>query len=60
VVTLSGICIQSPDELRKQTLEKCASLDMNEIAKDVEPFLFDPKDMNKVLLFPELLKQAIL
>jgi hypothetical protein len=52
--------IQSSDELREQTLEKCATLDMNEMAKDVEPFLFDRKDTKKVLLFPELLKQAIL
>ena len=52
--------IQSSDELRKQTLEKCTAIDMNEMAKDVEPFLFDPKDMKKVLLFPELLKQAVL
>jgi len=52
--------IQSSDDLRKQTLEKCAALDMNEMAKDVEPFLFDQKDMKKVLLFPELMKQAIL
>jgi hypothetical protein len=33
---------------------------MNEMAKDVEPFLFESKDMKKVLLFPQLLKQAIL
>jgi len=52
--------IQSSDDLRKKTLEKCAALDMNEMAKDVEPFLFEPKGMKKVLLFPELLKQAIL
>jgi predicted nucleotidyltransferase component of viral defense system len=52
--------IQSSDDLRKQTLEKCAVLDMHEMAKDVEPFLFEPKGMKKVLLFPELLKQAIL
>ena len=52
--------IQSSDELRKQTLEKCAALNMNEMAKDVEPFLFNRKDTKKVLLFPELLKQAIL
>lgn len=52
--------IQSSEDLRKQTLEKCAALDMNEMAKDVEPFLFDPKDMKKVLLFPELMKLAIL
>jgi predicted nucleotidyltransferase component of viral defense system len=52
--------IQTSDELRKQTLEKCAILDMNEMAKDVEPFLFDRKETKKVLLFPELLNQAIL
>ncbi len=52
--------IQSSDDLRKKTLEKCAVLDMHEMAKDVEPFLFEPKGMKKVLLFPELLKQAIL
>lgn len=52
--------IQDSDDLRKHTLEKCAALDMNEMAQDVEPFLFDPKDMKKVLLFPELMKQAIL
>lgn len=52
--------IQTSDELRKQTLEKCAALNMNEMAKDVEPFLFNRKDTKKVLLFPELLKQAIL
>ena len=51
--------IQNSDELRTQILEKCAALDMSEIAKDVEPFLFEPKDMKKVLLFPELMKQAI-
>ncbi len=52
--------IQSSDDLRKQILEKCACLDMKEMAKDVEPFLFAPKDMKKVLLFPELIKQAVL
>lgn len=52
--------IQNSDELRTQILEKCAALDMSEMAKDVEPFLFEPKDMKKVLLFPELVKQAII
>lgn len=52
--------IQSSDDLRKQTLEKCTTLDMEEMAQDVKPFLFDPKDMKKVLLFPEVLRQAIL
>jgi hypothetical protein len=31
---------------------------MEEMAKDVQPFLFNPRDAQKVLLFPELIKQA--
>lgn len=50
--------IQIPEELRRQTLDKCAQLDMNEMARDVEPFLFDPKDKKKVLLFTEFIKQV--
>jgi hypothetical protein len=50
--------IRTSGDLQKQTLEKCAAIDMSEMAKDIEPFLFNPKDTKKVLLFPELLKQA--
>jgi hypothetical protein len=38
-------------------LEKCASINMQEMANDVAPFLFDTADLNKVKLFPEYLKQ---
>jgi hypothetical protein len=31
---------------------------MEEVARDVQPFLFNPRDVQKVLLFPELIKQA--
>jgi hypothetical protein len=33
---------------------------MEEIARDVQPFLFDAKDVKKVILFTELIKQSVL
>src|SRR5579862_925767 len=36
------IQIRSPADLKERILEKCKDLDMNEMASDVEPFLFDP------------------
>jgi hypothetical protein len=30
---------------------------MEAMAKDVQPFLFDPADTKKVVLFPEYIKQ---
>jgi predicted nucleotidyltransferase component of viral defense system len=50
--------IQNPDELRQRVLEKCSQLDLREMAEDVKPFLFDPKDERIVLLFPEYMAQA--
>lgn len=32
-------------------------LDFEELARDTEPFLFDPRDKRKVLLFREFLEQ---
>lgn len=50
--------ISNEKELKKRILEKCNQLKMEEMAKDVQPFLFHPKDVQKVLLFPALIKQA--
>ncbi|MFW5720887.1 MAG: nucleotidyl transferase AbiEii/AbiGii toxin family protein, partial [Bacteroidota bacterium] len=50
--------IKSPEELREKVLEKCNQLIMKEMADDVRPFLFNPKDEKKILLFPEYIKQA--
>lgn len=50
--------IANPDNLRSVVLEKCRKLNMKEMAKDVKPFLFNPKDEKKVLLFPEYIKQV--
>ena len=41
--------------MKRHLLDKCQSLDMAAMAKDVEPFLFIPGDIKKVLYFEELL-----
>ncbi|MEN8225196.1 MAG: nucleotidyl transferase AbiEii/AbiGii toxin family protein [Bacteroidota bacterium] len=50
--------IANPDDLRSVVLEKCKKLDMEEMAADVKPFLFNPKDEKKILLFPKYMEQA--
>jgi predicted nucleotidyltransferase component of viral defense system len=50
--------IGGPEELRTRLVELSSRLDFNELARDVEPFLFNPSDNKKVKLFPEFIKQA--
>lgn len=50
--------VSNADELKERVLEKCSKLDMNEMAKDVQPFLFDPADGKKVVYFPEYIRQV--
>jgi predicted nucleotidyltransferase component of viral defense system len=52
------IDITNSDDLRSLMLEKCQKLDMGEMAADVKPFLFNPKDEKKILLFPQYMEQA--
>jgi predicted nucleotidyltransferase component of viral defense system len=52
------IGVKSPAELRQRIIEKCTELNMKEMADDVKPFLFDPKDEKKVLLFPKYMEQV--
>ena len=44
--------------LKELILEECQSLDMEKIADDVEPFLFDSKDKQKVVQFIDYFKQS--
>jgi predicted nucleotidyltransferase component of viral defense system len=48
----------NPDDLRNRIIEKCNSLDMKEMAKDVSPFLFNKNDEKRILLFSDYIKQA--
>lgn len=50
--------VQTPDELRQRIIDKCSELDMKAMAIDVKPFLFNPKDEKKVLLFSKYMEQA--
>jgi len=50
--------IQDARELKAQVLDKCSKIDMKEMAKDVQPFLFDPDGVKKILSFIEYIKQA--
>ena len=52
------IGITNSNDLRSLVLEKCRNLDMEEMATDVKPFLFNPKDEKKILLFPKYMEQA--
>ena len=50
--------INTPDELKQRIINKCAELDMKEMAIEVRPFLLDKKDEKKVLLFPKYMEQV--
>lgn len=49
--------IKNANQLKELIFEKCSSIDMNDMAKDVAPFLFNSIDTNKVKLFVDYLKQ---
>ena len=51
--------VYTSSELKKMILNKCATLDMQEMANDVKPFLFNPDDVKKILLFEPYLEQAL-
>lgn len=50
--------IATPQDLKDRLLEKCSKIDMGQMAKDVEPFLFNPSDTKKVTLFVDYINQA--
>ena len=51
--------ISSAEGLRDRLLAVSASLDFKQLARDVEPFLFNPEDSKKVLYFKDFLNQVI-
>jgi predicted nucleotidyltransferase component of viral defense system len=51
--------VETAPELKKMILNKCTTLDMQEMANDVKPFLFHPDDVKKILLFEPYLEQAL-
>lgn len=52
------IDVSNSNELRSVVLEKCKTIDMKEMADDVVPFLFNPRDEKNILLFEDYIRQA--
>jgi len=52
--------ITNPTQLKKKLIEVCETNDMNALAKDVEPFLFHPREAKMVSLFREYIEQTSL
>lgn len=50
--------IDTSEGLRKLVLEKCSRIDMREMAEDVKPFLFNPEDDKRILLFVEYITRV--
>lgn len=52
--------IKDAGQLKQKLIEYCNTLDFQELAKDIEPFLVYPKDKKRVELFPEFVATALL
>lgn len=50
--------ISDGETLRKKLLAFCKELDFKSLARDVEPFLFNPRDSKKVTMFVKFIKNA--
>jgi len=51
--------IRNKTELRDKLLLRCAQLDFSRLAKDLEPFVYSKKEVNRVLMFPDVVQQKI-
>jgi predicted nucleotidyltransferase component of viral defense system len=52
--------ISGNSEVRQRLVEKCNAIDLKKMAKDVEPFLINPDDRERILLFPQLIQTMML
>jgi predicted nucleotidyltransferase component of viral defense system len=50
--------IENSEELKKKMISSAKKIDFKELVKDIEPFLFYPKDSKKIEMFPEYIKQV--
>lgn len=50
--------IDSPKSLKNKLIVKCNELDFDQLAKDIEPLLFNPSDKKKITLFPNLIREV--
>jgi predicted nucleotidyltransferase component of viral defense system len=53
------LSIRNRTELRERLLLRCAQLDFKRLIKDLEPFAYSRKDLNRVLMFTDFIRQKI-
>ncbi|MCH8488101.1 MAG: nucleotidyl transferase AbiEii/AbiGii toxin family protein [Candidatus Cyclonatronum sp.] len=51
------LSITNAENLKNALLARCAAIDMREMASDVEPFLFEPGEVNRVINFEAIARQ---
>jgi len=51
--------IATPDDLKRSLLDVCKKVVLKDLAEDVKPFLFQPKDVKKVVLFDRYIEQIL-
>jgi predicted nucleotidyltransferase component of viral defense system len=51
--------IRNKKELRDRLLRRCKQLDFSRLTKDLEPFVYSKKDLQRVLMFPDFIQQAL-
>ena len=49
--------MSSLQELKKNLIARCKELDLQSLAKDLSPFVFDQKDLAHVTLFQDFINQ---
>ena len=47
------------EKIKKKLLLKCEKINFKKLAEEVKPFLFYPRDAEKIILFPDFIKTKI-
>ena len=50
--------IKNSKDLKNLLLSECKELDFEELAKDVQPLVFNSRGLKLIKLFPDFVKQA--
>jgi len=53
------LSIQTQEALRKKLLFRCKTLDFARLTKDLEPFVYSKKELNRVAMFMDFIRQEI-
>jgi predicted nucleotidyltransferase component of viral defense system len=51
------LSVRNKTELKDKLLSRCAQLDFSRLTKDLEPFVYSKKELNRVLMFKDIIQQ---